>query len=211
MNTHIFCNRMLPSGSMNWFFWDKTVRYRVNSYILDNLLTRFFIESVDRFLKMIGRINKEDCAINLRYQTSIFVWRQKTHNSEDFFVGKKNFQIFFSPKCVFSSETSRKLKKNWPKKFSLKFWKILRNFFYKSDSIPLMNFQNFCCWSGKFSHVRQKWTFYDSNWFRNPPCQFYLSFLKIDSRFLWKNARAKCPVYKKSPCIVTCGTIPTTS
>ena len=41
--------------------------YRVYSFMLDTLHRVFHIESVNRFLKMIGRIDKEDCAINLRY------------------------------------------------------------------------------------------------------------------------------------------------
>ena len=39
--------------------------YRVSCYILGTLQALFKIESVDRFLKLIGRIDKEDCAINL--------------------------------------------------------------------------------------------------------------------------------------------------
>jgi len=41
--------------------------YRVITYKLNTLHTRFFIENVDRFLKMIGRFDKEDCEINLRH------------------------------------------------------------------------------------------------------------------------------------------------
>ena len=45
--------------------------YRVITYKLNTLLTRFFIEIVDRFLKMISSIrvvfDKEDCEINLRH------------------------------------------------------------------------------------------------------------------------------------------------
>ena len=46
---------------------DMTVVYRVITYKLNTLLTRFFIESVDRFLKIIGRFDEEDCEINLNY------------------------------------------------------------------------------------------------------------------------------------------------
>ena len=37
-------------------------------------------------------------------------------------------------------------------------------------------------------------TFIISNWWRNPPCHFYISFFKKYSCFLWKIACAKCPV-----------------
>ena len=51
--------------------------------------------------------------------------------------------------------------------------------------------------SCKFSYVRSILTFDILNWLRNPHCQFYLSFSKIDSRFLWKNVWAKCAIWKK--------------
>ena len=47
--------------------------YRVSCYILGTLQAIFNIVSMNRFLKTIGGIDKEDCAINLRYQTSILV------------------------------------------------------------------------------------------------------------------------------------------
>ena len=81
-------------------------------------------------------------------------------------------------------ETSRKWKKKSQKEFPLNFEKYLKNLR-----------------SWKFSHVRRKLTFDVLNWFRNPPCQFNLSFSKIDRRFLRENVWAKCPMYKKSPCI----------
>ena len=48
--------------------------------------------------------------------------------------------------------------------------------------------------------VRQKLTFDISNWWRNLPCQFHLSFSKIDSRLLCENLSATSPNNKKSPC-----------
>ena len=108
--------------------------YRVITYKLNTLLTRFFIESVDRFLKMISGFDKEDCEINIRHGTWVFVWREKTYNFEDFFVEKKNdFQFFFVKVCILPWNVEKVKKKIWPKKFPLKFWKILRNFFFKNS------------------------------------------------------------------------------
>ena len=47
--------------------------------------------------------------------------------------------------------------------------------------------------------VRLKLTFDISNWWRNLPCQFRLSFSKIDSRLLCQKELAKSPVYNNSP------------
>ena len=116
---------------------------------------------------------------------------------EEFF-----FSIFFSSKCVFLPETSRKWKKSFDRKFSPEVSKELRKIFFKSGSIPIMSFHNFCCWRCKFSNVKQKWTFYTLNWWRNPPCQFYLSFSKIGSRFLCENLSATSPNNKNSPCTI---------
>ena len=155
--------------------------YRVSCYILGTLQAIFNIVSVNRFLKTIGGIDKEDCAINLRYQTSILVWRQFCLTSK-----KKNFffRFFFRQSTYFYLKRRESEKKVLTKKFSPEVSKELRKIFFKSGSIPIMSFHNFCCWSCEFSNVKQKWTFYTLNWWRNPPCQFYLSFSKIGSRVL---------------------------
>ena len=48
-------------------------RYRVSCYKLGTLQALFDMEHVNQFLKMIGRIGKEDCAIDLRYKMFIYV------------------------------------------------------------------------------------------------------------------------------------------
>ena len=47
--------------------------YRVSCYKLGTLQAVFDMEHVNQFLKMIGRIDKEDCAIDLRYKMFIYV------------------------------------------------------------------------------------------------------------------------------------------
>ena len=155
--------------------------YRVSCYILGTLQALFGIVSVNRFLKTTGGIDKEDCAINLRYQTSILVWRLfcLTSKKKIFF-----FDFFFRQSVYFYLKRRESEKKVLTKKFSPEVSKELRKIFFKSGSIPIMSFHNFCCWSCKFSNVKQKLTFYTLNWWRNPPCQFYLSFSKIDSHVL---------------------------
>ena len=133
------------------------------------LLKRFHIERVNRFLKFIGRVDKKDCAIDLRCQTSIFsdvnfVWRQ---NSEIIF-----FSIFFAKVCIFTWNVEKVKKKNLTKKFPFEFSEKNLDIFFKSESIPIMRFQICCCWSRKFSHAEQKLTLYTLNWRRNPPCEF---------------------------------------
>ena len=84
---------------------------------------------MDRFLKMISGFDKEDCEINIRHGTWVFVWREKTYNFEDFFVEKKMIFNFFSSKCVFYPETSRKWKKKFDQKnFPWNFEKYLEIF-----------------------------------------------------------------------------------
>ena len=114
---------------------------------------------------------------------------------EEFF-----FRFFFRQSVYFYLKRRESEKKVLTKKFSPEVSKELRKIFFKSGSIPIMSFHNFCCWSCKFSNVKHKWTFYTLNWWRNPPCQFYLSFSKIGSRFLCENLSATSPNNKNSPC-----------
>ena len=51
----------------------KLVKDTVYSFMLDTLHRVLHIERMSRFLKMIGIIDKEDCAINLRYKMFISV------------------------------------------------------------------------------------------------------------------------------------------
>ena len=99
-------------------------------------------------------------------------------------VLREFFSTFFRESVYFQLKRRESEKKIHKKKNSPKFEKYLKNLR-----------------SWKFSHVRRKLTFDVLNWFRNPPCQFNLSFSKIDRRFLRENVWAKCPIYKKSPCI----------
>ena len=98
---------------------------------------------------------------------------------EDFF-----FSFLFRQSVYFYLKRRESEKKVLTKKFSPEVSKELRKIFFRSGSIPIMSFHNFWCWSCKFSNVKQKWAFYTLNWWRNPPCQFYLSLLKIGSRVL---------------------------
>ena len=99
--------------------------YRVISYNRNTLLTLFFIESVDRFLKLISWIDKEDCGISLCHQTSISVQRVKNYNFEDFYFEKKN------------TLTKKKLKKSLST-FSILGGKFFdRNFFFTFSTFQI--------------------------------------------------------------------------
>ena len=137
---------------------------------MGTLLKRFHIERVNRILKFIGRVDKKDCAIDLRCQTSIFFWRQFCLTSKwwNYF-----FLNFFRQSVYFHLKRRENEKKNLTKKFPFEFSEKYLEIFFKSESIPIMSFQNFSCWSRKFSHAEQKWTLYTLNWRRKPPCQFY--------------------------------------
>ena len=111
----------------------------MSCYILGTLQALFNIQQVNQFLKMIGRIDKEDCAINLRYKMFISVWRLKTHNSnkkimkthywyrsrfeENFSKFFRNFkgnffgQNFFFTFSTFQVKIHTLTKKNRKKKF----------------------------------------------------------------------------------------------
>ena len=156
---------------------------------LSTLLARSNIEKMIRFSKWICRINKEDCAFNLRCRTSIFVWHQFCLTSEN---EKLCFFNFFWKSVSFHLKRRESWKKTLTKIFPSEFSKKTYKFFFNYESIQIMSFQNFCCWSHIFSHAELIWKCNTLNWRRNPPGQFYIPFSKIESCFHCQNVRAKC-------------------
>ena len=101
--------------------------------------------------------------------------------------------------CIFTWNVEKVKKKFRPKIFPWSFERTFKNFLQNWIDRKILSFHNLCCWSCKLSNVKQKWTFYTSSWWRNPPFQFYLSFSKIGSRFLCWEELAKSSIYNNPP------------